>query len=1154
MLCFNKLRLSGFKSFVDPTDVVIEQGLTGIVGPNGCGKSNLVEALRWVMGETSAKQVRGGEMDDVIFGGTTNRPARNIAEVLLNLDNSARIAPAQFNDMDELDISRRIEREKGSTYRVNGKEVRARDVQLLFADAATGARSTALVSQGRISGIINSKPTARRQLLEEAAGITGLHSRRQEAELRLRGAETNLQRLDDILGTLDVQLHHLKKQCRQANRYRSLSGRIRRTEATLYHLRWRAAVLDSETSSELLKETEAQVAELTGRAAAATTRQAECAASLPEPRQAEAEAAAKLHRLNLASESLDAEERRIEDQAVNCRTRLQQVVADLDREKALAVDAEAAMERLQSEQGEMETAAEGEEQTRRHASENLDAANEAARELESELAEITERAAADEARRAGLKRAIAELEERQHRLADRAAEVAEQRAVFDSESLDDGDFHAAEETQAECGSALADARKDVETAEIKRSRADGNAASAALASQTAEAAVARLEAESQALTEVLKAGETETRPPLIDAITVEPGFETALGAALGEDLTAPADEQAPVHWRRLAPFSAAPSLPKGVEPLSSHVKGPKVLTRRLSQIGVVANEEAAMLVSEKLSQGQRLVSRDGGLWRWDGFTVSAGAATAAAARLEQRNRLKEIRSRLIECQSAAAAAREKAQAARTAADEAMARERTAREVVRGADESYLRARDVLTEMKERAVDKASRLAALGEAAASMNADIDETRARSAAAAKELADFPDPAILRGRVTKLRSEAAERRALQVECQSAFESLDRGAEERRRRLQAIAGEMGSWRRRAAGAGHQIEQLQGRRQAAMAELDRLSQAPTEIAGKRQALLEGIEEAERRRNAAAVSLAEAENSTAEAERSRRRAEGELAQAREQRVRAEGAVEQSRQARESLSERIAERLNCLGDDLREIAQLEEDAEWPDLEVVERKFERLLRERETMGPVNLRAEQEASELSEQIETLSSERTDLEAAIGKLRQAIVELNRQGRERLLVSFAEVDRHFQALFIRLFGGGQAHLQLIESDDPLDAGLEIMASPPGKRLQVLSLLSGGEQALTALALLFGVFLTNPAPICVLDEVDAPLDDANVDRFCTMLDEIAHSGKTRFLIITHHRMTMARMDRLFGVTMSERGVSQVVSVDLQAAEKLRDTG
>ncbi|MEE9544511.1 MAG: chromosome segregation protein SMC [Rhodospirillales bacterium] len=1151
---FNKLRLSGFKSFVDPTDVAIEQGLTGIVGPNGCGKSNLVEALRWVMGETSAKQVRGGEMDDIIFGGTADRPARNIAEVLLNLDNSARIAPAQFNDMDELDISRRIERDKGSIYRVNGKEVRARDVQLLFADAATGARSTALVSQGRISDVINSKPTARRQLLEEAAGITGLHSRRHEAELRLRGAETNLQRLDDILGTLDVQLHHLRKQCRQANRYRSLSGRIRRTEATLYHLRWRTAVLDSETSSELLKETEAQVAELTGRAAAAATRQAECAAGLPEPRQAEAEAAAKLHRLNLASESLDAEERRIEDQAINCRTRLQQVAADLDREKALAVDAEAAMERLQSEQREMETAAGSEEQTRRHASENLDAANEAARELESELTELTERAADDEARRAGLKRAIAELEERQHRLAERAAEVAEQRAVFDSGSLDDGDFHAAGETRAECGGALADARKDVEAAEIKRSRADGKAASAALESQTAEAAAARLEAESQALTEVLKAGETETRPPLIDAITVEPGFETALGAALGEDLTAPADEQAPVHWRTLAPFSAAPSLPKGVEPLSSHVKGPKVLTRRLSQIGVVANEEAAMLVSEKLSQGQRLVSRDGGLWRWDGFTVSAGAATAAAARLEQRNRLGEIRSQLIEAQSAAAAAGEKAQATRTAADEAIAAERTAREAVRAADESYLRARDVLTEMKERAADKASRLAALGEAAASMNADIGETRARAAAAARELTDFPDPEILRGRVTKMRSEAAERRALQVECQSAFDSLDRGAEERRRRLQAIAGEMGSWRRRAAGAGRQIEQLQDRRQAAMAELDRLSQAPTEIAGKRQALLERIEEAERRRNAAAVSLAEAENSTAEAERSRRQAEGELAQAREQRVRAEGAVEQSRQARGSLSERIAERLHCRGDDLREIAELKEDAEWPDLEAVERKFERLLRERETMGPVNLRAEREASELSEQIETLSSERTDLEAAIGKLRQAIVELNRQGRKRLLVSFAEVDRHFQELFIRLFGGGQAHLQLVESDDPLDAGLEIMASPPGKRLQVLSLLSGGEQALTALALLFGVFLTNPAPICVLDEVDAPLDDANVDRFCTMLDEIAHSGKTRFLIITHHRMTMARMDRLFGVTMSERGVSQVVSVDLQAAEKLRDTG
>ncbi len=1154
MLRFNKLRLSGFKSFVDPTDLVIEQGLTGIVGPNGCGKSNLVEALRWVMGETSAKQVRGGEMEDIIFGGTAERPARNIAEVLLDLDNSARAAPAQFNDMDELDVSRRIERGKGSTYRVNGKEVRARDVQLLFADAATGARSTALVSQGRISDVINSKPTARRQLLEEAAGITGLHSRRHEAELRLRGAETNLQRLDDILGTLDVQLDHLKKQCRQTNRYRSLSGRIRRTEATLYYLRWRAAVLDCETSTALLKETQTQVAELTGLAAATTTRQAECAAGLPELRQAEVEAAAKLHRLNLAGESLDAEERRIEEQTINCRTRLQQVGADLDREKALALDAEAAMEQLQSEQTEIETAAKGEEQTRRHASESLDAANEAAREIESKLAELTEQAADGEARRGGLKRAIAEMEERQHRLAERAAEVAEQRAIFDAESLGDADFHAAEKTQAKCASTLAEARKSMERAETKRSRADEKAATAALENQTAEAAVARLEVESQALAEVLKAGEAGTQPPLIDAITVEPGFETALGAALGEDLTAPADEQAPVHWRALAPFATAPSLPKGAESLSSHVKGPKALTRRLSQIGVVANEEAAILAAEKLSQGQRLVSRDGGLWRWDGFTVSAGAATAAAARLEQRNRLKEISSRLIETRSAAIAAGKKAQAARTAADEAMAQERAAREAVRDTDLSYVHARDALTEMKERAATKASRLATLGEAAANINADIDETRTRAEVAEKELVDFPDPQIIRERVAELRSEAAERRALQVECQSAFDSLDRGVEERRRRLQAMTGEKDSWQRRGADASRQIEQLQDRRRTETAELDRLSRTPTEITDKRQALLEKIEEAEIGRNAAARSLAEAENTTAEAERSRRQAESELAQAREQRVRAEGAVEQSGRARESLSERITERLHCGSDDLREIAELKEDAQLPDLEAVERKFERLLRERETMGPVNLRAEQEASELSEQIETLLSERTDLEAAIGKLRQGIAELNREGRKRLLVSFAEVDRHFQDLFSRLFGGGQAHLQLSESDDPLDAGLEIMASPPGKRLQVLSLLSGGEQALTALALLFGVFLTNPAPICVLDEVDAPLDDANVDRVCAMLNEIAHSGKTRFLIITHHRMTMARMDRLFGVTMSERGVSQVVSVDLQTAEKFQDTG
>ncbi|MCB2100520.1 MAG: chromosome segregation protein SMC, partial [Rhodobacterales bacterium] len=415
-------------------------------------------------------------------------------------------------------------------------------------------------------------------------------------------------------------------------------------------------------------------------------------------------------------------------------------------------------------------------------------------------------------------------------------------------------------------------------------------------------------------------------------------------------------------------------------------------------------------------------------------------------------------------------------------------------------------------------------------------------------------LPDTQALRAAADGLRVELAEARTVQADRRATRDALARQSRERAERLQAIGRERTSWIDRQSGANERMRQLAERREQAAADLERLAGLPAQIEEKRTHLANAIDGAERRRKTAADDLAAAENRVAEAERLLKALETELVQGREAMIRLEGAVQQDMQAVTGLAERIAERLNAQPEDMPEIAGLTPDADLPPLEAVESRLERLLRERETMGPVNLRAEQEAAEQREQIDTLELERGDLIKAIDKLRQGINELNREGRQRLLASFQEVDAHFQKLFVRLFGGGQAHLELIESDDPLQAGLEIMASPPGKRLQVLSLLSGGEQALTALALLFAVFLTNPAPICVLDEVDAPLDDANVDRFCRMLHEMAESGETRFLVITHHRMTMARMDRLFGVTMAERGVSQLVSVDLHRAEALREAG
>ncbi|HEX9702352.1 MAG TPA: chromosome partitioning protein ParA, partial [Rhodospirillales bacterium] len=620
-----------------------------------------------------------------------------------------------------------------------------------------------------------------------------------------------------------------------------------------------------------------------------------------------------------------------------------------------------------------------------------------------------------------------------------------------------------------------------------------------------------------------------------------------------DDLAAAIDVAAPSHWRTPAPDLNPPALPLGTRALKDFVRAPQALERRLAQIGVVADDEEGRRLAPSLAQGQRLVGPSGALWRWDGFTMSAVAAGAVRSRVEQRKRLKEAREMLAEAERQAAAAQDRLESARARDEQARDAARAARDSAQAADAAFAQARDVLAEIKERAAAHEAQMNSLKDRAASVEADLADVERQEVKTRQALTALPDPAGGRDELARLRAELAAKRSHQLASQSRYDSLERAAEERHQRLAGIQGEMASWHDRREAAKTQMLQLDDRRRGLEEEQVRLAQRPGEIALQREQLFAAIDDAEGKRRTFADALAETEKLLAEADKALRAAEAELAEARENRVRREGVVEQAKQAGVAIAERIRDRLECRPDQLFELSGLKEEAELPDLEAIERKVERLLRERETMGPVNLRAEQEASEMNEQIATLQREREDLMRAIEKLRRGISELNREGRQRLLASFEEVNKHFQELFVRLFGGGRAHLELTESDDPLEAGLEIMASPPGKRLQVLSLLSGGEQALTALSLLFAVFQTNPAPICVMDEVDAPLDDANVDRFCLMLESMANNDRTRFIVITHHPMTMARMDRLYGVTMAERGVSQLVSVDLHRAEELRAT-
>lgn len=1153
MLHFKKLRLSGFKSFVEPTTLEIDAGLTGVVGPNGCGKSNLVEALKWVMGETSAKQMRGGDMDDVIFSGTDKRPARNVAEVVLTLDNRGKNAPMQFNEADDLEVARRIEREKGSLYRINGQDQRARDVQLLFADQATGSRSTALVSQGKIGAVIAAKPKERRTLLEEAAGIRGLHSRRHEAELRLKAAETNLERLDDILVTLDAQMNGLKKQARQATRYRNLSDLIRTAEATLFHLRWIAAEADLDKQRAGLSEIEAEVNRIAVLVAEASTEQAEAAADIPELRETEARAAAALQRLVIARESLDEEERRLEAQVADTQQRIEETVADVTREESLISDAAAANERLTAERESIIAMRDGEQENRKQAASDLEAAGTAVSELEGALNTLTQQVAESEARANAFQRRVSDFESRAERLAGRAAQLREEHTRLEADAPEADALADAERDAARQETDLAEAGQTLANAETARGDAEQAREAARQRLNETRDAATKLEAERTALNRLLDTGDPDMFPPLIDALNVEPGLETALGAAVGDDLEAPIDEAAPIHWRNLPPMADAPSLPAGATPLNQWVQAPPAMARCLSQIGVVDNAETANRLMAELRVGQRLVTRDGGLWRWDGFTAGAEAPTAAARRLEQRNRLRELDAQAVGANAALADAEQASEAARAVFDEANAKVQTLRTQVRDAETALRETQKRMSSLKEKMAAHNSRLGALAEQITGADADYAEVSGQLAEAREERAQLPDIAGDKQRIESGRTELAEKRQHLMECRARHDEIERMAREREQRLLAIEREVQSWAGRDKQSKARLEELTARR----AELDQtraqLADMPNELNRRRNALLSEIETAEQARKDASDKLTTAEARLAEADKALRSSEATLAAAREGRVRAEGAVEQAMQTCHAIAERVDDRLECRPDQLFEIAGLSADKPLPGLDETERKVERLQRERETMGPVNLRAEQEMNELTEQIETLNTERDDLIQAIDKLRRGINELNREGRQRLLASFAEVNEHFQVLFAKLFGGGQAHLELTESDDPLDAGLEIMASPPGKKMQNLTLLSGGEQALTALSLLFAVFLTNPAPICVLDEVDAPLDDANVDRFCSMLEHMAKSESTRFLVITHHRMTMARMDRLYGVTMQERGVSQLVSVDLQKAEEIRQT-
>ncbi|ATQ41727.1 chromosome segregation protein SMC [Caulobacter mirabilis] len=1142
---FQRLRLSGFKSFVDPTEFRIEPGLTGIVGPNGCGKSNLLEALRWVMGANSAKAMRAGGMDDVIFNGAGSRPQRNHAEVTLTIDNSDHTAPAQFNHHATIEVVRRIDRGEGSTYKVNGREVRARDVQLLFADASTGANSPALVRQGQISELIAAKPQNRRRILEEAGGVSGLHTRRHEAELRLRAAETNLNRLDDIIRELDSTLNRLRREARAAEKYKRLSAEIRAVQGAVLFARWteaRDTLMRVETEN---TESGRQVENTAREAAAAQTAALKAEEAIKPLRDEETVAAAVLNKLEIEKDRLEREHQSAAAEVERLTAELARIEADTARELQIVEDAGVALARLAEELEIVEAEVKSAPSRLPELQEALKQAEEARAAADREVETLAAGVAADEARRRAAQARVADAEGRLARTV-RALDMAKADRAAIGPTVDPQAAAAQQKLEAAQG-VLTEARAALETAETERTEAARAEGAARDAARQIEDRLGRLKTEARGLAQLSAPRAKSGFAPALDAVKPDKGYETALAAALGDDLEAALDAKAPAYWG--GRDAETPKWPEGATPLGPLIKAPPALAARLAFTALVDRKDGERL-QKLLPAGARLVSREGDLWRWDGFTARAEAPKPAAIRLEQRNRLAEAEAEiegLTPEADAATTALKDAQVRFRAAEEAL---KDRRRAPQEAERALQSAREAVERLAHEAARREARAQSLDETIARFEAERAEAETALNAARADASEDGSGENLSPMLDKARVAAGEAREAAAAARAAVDIETRERDGRMRRVEGLRRDRDDWSRRSNAAKKRIEGLAEGKAAADKGMLAARDAPAVLAERTAKLLDEYALAEARRAKSTDALQQAETARLEADRTARAAETAAAAAREHRAGLTARLDAARERFGEIAGNIRDSAKMEPEELGRSLQDEAYAIPASAGGVEAHLFNLERERDAIGLVNLRAEEETTEQTDRLQTMRSERVDLTSAIAKLREGIEELNAEGRERLLAAFDIINGHFQTLFQALFGGGQAELRLIESDDPLEAGLEIFACPPGKRLSTMSLMSGGEQALTASALIFGVFLANPAPICVLDEVDAPLDDANVDRYCSMLDEMRKRTQTRFIAITHNPVTMSRMDRLFGVTMAERGVSQLVSVDLRQAEQL----
>jgi len=853
---FKKIQLNGFKSFAEKTNFLIEDGLTGIVGPNGCGKSNIVESLRWAMGETSAKSMRGSGMEDVIFNGTSNKASKNIAEVSITVDNSSHGGPIQFKDMDQIEVKRKIEKDKGSKFYINNKEVRARDAQMFFADLSTGAHSPSMISQGRIGALVTAKPTDRRAILEEAANISGLHVRRHEAELRLNAAETNLKRADELRRQQEKQLANLQKQAEEATKYKLISEEIKKIEAGLYYLKLLDIDNEIKIENEINNEAGGEVNSFNQQIAQFENLIKTETDKVSPLREKNIENLSRIQLLNLELQSLDEKNIRIQDQIESFKKSLKTIEEDIDREKGIVIDANSNEKRLKEEK--------------------------------NELIEIDSK-------------------------------------YFETEKLSNEDLEKAKNL---------------------------------------------LNEEQKAVDKIIE-------------------------------------------------IFANGNINISIDPI-------KEVINTIEKIKELIN-------NKETNQAFTLLDR---------------------TKMELNNFLSNLAN----------------------------------------DES----KNKLSDINEK------------------NDNI-------------------------------------KLLQEKYAGSFsknQSIKKESIKRNERINAIETEVESWKNLLSNSQKMVAELSERKNKLLSQLNEHDQQPKVQAEKKGQATEGLRISENEKIENEKIIEETDKKIHSLRLELNEAQEKSIQIRERKASSGATIEGLRKRKDDLLERISSELNLEENDILENSNLNGAEELPDSLVQEEALDEKKREREKLGSVNLRADEETNKYEIEIKKMEQDRQDLVSAIIKLKESINELNQKGRERLLEAFEKVNRKFNEVYTKLFNGGNAKLELVDSDDPLEAGLEMLVSPPGKRLQSITLLSGGEQALTALSLIFAVFLTNPSPICVLDEVDAPLDDANVTRFCSLLEDLTKITNTKFIIVTHHALTMSKMNRLYGVTMPEKGISQLVAVDLQKAESM----